>query len=49
MIGLGISIRKRSFTKNFIIIQGFLLKSQDSSFILNNTGGKIIINIRQYI
>jgi len=46
-VGIGINVIKKILGKRYILIQGFLLKS-DGGFILNHTGGKIIINVRQY-
>lgn len=46
-IGIGISIAKKISTRTFIIVQSFLLNST-GGFLQNHTGGKIIINVRQY-
>ena len=46
-LGIGIGTIKKVLGKSYILIQGFLLKSE-GGFILNHTGGKIIINVRQY-
>ena len=46
-LGIGIGTIKKVLGKSYILIQGFLLK-YEGGFILNHTGGKIIINVRQY-